>query len=162
MKGTTRPALAALLLSLTLSFPSLNTFAQENRFVGSWVLDAAKSKAPLMPSAATVVISDLGGGKFKSVSVTSAGGQTVHSELTFAIDGKDYAAKTDPALPRGTSLTQSFEKLSATSYKTTLKLRGEEVGTTVQELSADGRTMTLTTAAGTNGSMSTLLVFNRR
>ncbi|HZF29793.1 MAG TPA: hypothetical protein VE907_11780 [Gammaproteobacteria bacterium] len=162
MKGTTRPALAALLLSLTLSFPSLNTFAQESRFVGSWVLDAAKSKAPLMPSSATVVISDAGGGKFRSVSDTSAGGQTIHSEITFAVDGKDYVAQTDPALPPGTSLTQSFEKMSPTSYKTTLKLRGQEVASTVQELSADGLTMTLTSTAGTNASMSTLLVFNRR
>jgi hypothetical protein len=162
MKGTTRPALAALLLGLTLSFPSLNTFAQENRFVGSWVLDAAKSKAPLVPSSSTVTISDAGGGKFKSVSETSAGGQTVHAEIMFAIDGRDYALQTNPAPPRGTSITQSFEKLSPTSYRTTLKLAGQEVASTIQELSADGRTMTVTTTAGTNASMSTVLVYNRR
>jgi hypothetical protein len=162
MKGTTRPALAALLLGLTLSFPSLNTFAQENRFVGSWVLDAAKSKAPLMPSSATVTISDAGGGKFKSASDTSAGGQTVHSEITFAVDGKDYAVQTNPAPPGGSRITQSFEKASATSYKTKLKLNGQELATTVEELSADGNTMTLTSTAGTNASMSTMLVFNRK
>ena len=162
MKDTTRSALAALLLGLAVSFASTNSVAQENRFLGSWVLDTAKSKAPLLPSSSTVTISDAGGGKFKSASDTSAGGQTIHSEITFAVDGKDYPTQTNPAPPRGMSLTQSFEKMSATSYKTTLKLGGQEVATTVQELSDDGKTMTLTSTAGTNGSMSTVLVYNRR
>jgi hypothetical protein len=161
MKGTARPALSALLLGLTLAF-SLNSFAQESRFVGSWVLDAAKSKAPLLPSSSTVTISEAGGGQFKSVSDSSVAGQTVHSEITFAVDGKDYVTRTDPAPPGGTSITQSFEKLSATSYQTRVKFGGQEIATSVQELSTDGKTMTLTTTAGTNGSMSTVLVYNRK
>ena len=161
MKGTTRPALSALLLGLTLSV-SLNSFAQESRFVGSWVLDTAKSKAPLLPSSSTVTISDAGGGQFKSVSETSVAGQTVHSEITFAVDGKDYVTRTNPAAPGGAAITQSFQKVSDTSYKTLLKLGGQEVATTVQELSPDGKTMTLTSTAGTNGSMSTVLVYNRK
>ena len=162
MKGTTRPLLAALLVGLAFAVQSLSAFAQEMRFVGTWVLDPAHSKAPLMPSSSTVVISDLGSGKFKSVSDTAAGGQTVHSELTFAVDGRDYTLTTNPAPPAGTSITQSFQKLTATSYKTTLKLRGQEVATTVQELGSDGKTMKITTTAGTNASMSTLLVYNRK
>jgi hypothetical protein len=162
MKGTTRSAFAALLVGLAFSVQSLSAFAQEMRFVGTWVLDPAQSKAPLMPSTSKVVISDLGSGKFKSVSDTAAGGQQVHSELTFAVDGRDYALQTNPAPPAGTSITQSFLQLSATSYKTTLKLRGQEVASTVQELGSDGKTMKITSTAGTNASMSTLLVYNRR
>lgn len=162
MKGTMRPALAALLMGLTLSVQGTSALAQELRFVGTWVLDPAQSKAPLVPSSSTVTISDLGSGKFKSVSDTAAGGQAVHSELTFAVDGRDYTLATNPAPPAGTQITQSFQKLSATSYKTTLKLRGQEVASTVQELGPDGKTMKITTTAGTNASMSTLLVYKRR
>jgi hypothetical protein len=162
MKGTTRSALAALLLGLAFSVQSLPAFAQEMRFVGTWVLDPAQSKAPLVPSSSKVVISELGGGKFKSVSDTAAGGQQVHSELTFAVDGRDYPLQTTPAPPAGTVITQSFAQLSATSYQTTLKLRGQEVASTVQELGPDGKTMKITTTAGTHASMSTLLVYNRK
>jgi hypothetical protein len=160
MKGTTRSALATLLVGF--AFSAQSALAQETRFVGTWVLDRAQSKAPLMPSSSTVVISELPGGKFKSVSDTAAGGQQVHSELTFAVDGKDYPVQTNPAPPAGTVITQSFAQLSATSYKTTLKLRGQEVASTVQELGPDGKTMKITTNAGTNASMSTLLVYNRK
>ena len=162
MKGTTRYALAALLAGLTFSVQSPSALAQELRFVGTWVLDPAQSKAPLMPSSSTVVISELGGGKFKSVSDTAAGGQQVHSELTFAVDGKDYALQTNPAPPAGTVITQSFAQVSATSYETTLKLRGQEVARSVQELGPDGKTMKITSTASTNASMSTMLVYNHR
>ena len=162
MKGTTRSALAALLVGVAFAVQNLSALAQEPRFVGTWVLDPAQSKAPLVPSSSTVVISDLGSGKFKSVSDTAAGGQQIHSELTFAIDGRDYTLQTNPAPPAGTSITQSFQKLSATSYQTTLKLRGQEVASTVQELAPDGKTMKITTTAGTRASMSTLLVYNRK
>jgi hypothetical protein len=161
MNRTKRPVLAALSLSLALLLSSHPSHAQEPRFVGSWVLDPAKSKAPLVPSSATVTIADAGGGKFKSVSDTVAGGQTIHSELVFAVDAKDYVVETTAAL-RGATLAQSFEKISPTSYKTTVKLNGQALASTVQELSADGKTMTLTSAVDANPSMSTVLVFNRK
>lgn len=162
MQVTTRSGFTALLVGVAFSVQSLSAFAQEMRFVGTWVLDPAQSKAPLVPSSSTVVISDVGGGKFKSVSDTAAGGQHVHSELTFAVDGRDYPLQTNPTPPAGVVITQSFSQLSATRYQTTLKLRGQEVASTLQELGSDGKTMKITSTAGTNASMSTVLVYNRR
>ena len=96
------------------------------------------------------------------MSDTAVGGQSVHSEVIFATDGKDYAITTNPAPPPGTSITQSFEKAGATSYKTSVKVAGQVLATTVSEISADGKTKTLLTAAGASASMSTTLVFNRK
>ena len=161
MNAASRSAFAALALSLALSLTSPPSFAQESRFVGSWVLDAVKSKAPVAPGTATIVISDLGGGKYKSVSDTTVAGQTAHSEITFAIDGKDYVAQTTPAMPAGMQVMQSFEK-AGDGYKNTLKVSGQLVATTVAEVSAEGKTLTLTTTAAIDPATSTLLVLTRK
>jgi hypothetical protein len=151
---------AALALCLVLSLSSAPSFAQEGRFVGTWVLDAAKSNAPAGLGTATLVISDLGGGKYKSVSDTTVGGQTAHSEITFAIDGKDYIAETTPAMPGGLQVAQSFEK-AGDGYKQTLKVSGQLVATTVATVSADGKTLTLT-ATPAGAPAATALVFTRK
>ncbi|HEX5045509.1 MAG TPA: hypothetical protein VFX89_00175 [Gammaproteobacteria bacterium] len=158
MKTASLPAALALCLALCLS--SLPSFAEESRFVGTWVLDAAKSNAPAASGTATLVISDLGGGKYKSVSDTTVAGQTAHSEITFAIDGKDYVAETTPAMPGGLQVVQSFEK-AGDGYKQTLKVSGQLVATTVATVSADGKTLTLT-ATPAGAPASTALVFARR
>jgi hypothetical protein len=162
MKSASRSAIAAVALSLALSFSSLPSFAQESRFVGTWVLDTVKSKAPLIPGTATYVVSDLGGGKYKSVSDTTVAGQTAHSEVSYAVDGKDYVAQTTPALPGGMQITQSFENAGNGAFKNTLKVAGQVVATTVGEVSADGKTLTLTTTAAADPSAATMLVFTRK
>ena len=153
---------AALALGLVLSASSPPSFAQESRFVGTWVLDAVKSATPLTPGTATFVISDLGGGKYKTTSETTVAGQTAHSEVTFAIDGKDYVAQTKPAMPGGAQITQSFESTGTGGYKNTLKVSGQIVATTIGEVSADGKTLTLTTTAVADPSATTMLVFARK
>ena len=79
----------AVLALLTAS----NVQAQEV-FVGSWTLDAAASKTSvpqLAPTAGTLTIREAGGGNFKSASEVTVGGASGRSEITYAIDGKDYA-----------------------------------------------------------------------
>jgi hypothetical protein len=141
--------------------------ADTDAFLGTWVFNPAKSQVPAgaMPSSATMVVTDLGGGKFKSASDTALGGQQVHSEITFAADGKDYVPVTTPAPPGAAAIAESFERVNARTYKTALKVAGQQIATILEEISADGKTLTMTTtgAAGTPAAdLKTVMVFERK
>jgi hypothetical protein len=142
--------------------------ADTDAFLGTWILNPAKSQVPAgaLPSSASMVVTDLGGGKFKSTSETSMAGQQIHSEITFAADGKDYVPVTTPApAAGGPQIAESFERVNATTYKTALKLAGLQIATILEEISADGKTLTMTTtgAEGTPAAgVKTVMVFERK
>ena len=142
-------------LAVVLAGPA--AFAQNDAFIGTWVLNAAQSTFPLggQPSSMTLVVTDAGGGKLKSVSDISMSGLAIHGEVTFAVDGQDYVPISTPPLPAGTSVTQSSEPVSGRVYKTTVKVNGVVITTMLNELSEDGQTLTVTStgegpAAGAN------------
>jgi hypothetical protein len=138
----------------------------QNAFVGSWVLDPARSQAvsaAFMPAALTVEITDAGGGKYRSVSEGTVGGVSGRNEITFSIDGKDYPVATVPAQPGAPEITQSMERVSDTVYKASSKLGGQLIATALNEISGDGTTLTLTTTGvGQFSALSSTLVFRRK
>ena len=149
----------ALPIVLALSGP---VHAQE-AFVGNWVLDPAASKAPpgMAPTGGTLAITDAGGGKYTSVSEATVGGVSGHSEITFAVDGKDYVITSTPAQP-GAEVTQSIERVSDTAYKASVKVNGELIATALTELSSDRNTLTQTTTGlGQFAGLSGTMVFKR-
>jgi hypothetical protein len=108
-------------------------------------------------------VSDAGGGKYKSVTETSVAGQAYKVEITFAIDGKDYAPVITPAPPAGMPpTTQSYEKVSAKAYKSTVKVAGQVAATSTSEVSADGKVMTVKTSAAGGGDALNTLVFDKK
>jgi len=148
----------AVLALLTAS----NVQAQEV-LVGNWVLEPAKSTAPpgMAPTAATLQVADSGGGKFTSISEGTVGGVTGHSEITYSIDGQDYAVSSRPAQPG--AITQSIERVSDTVYKSSAKLKGQLVATAVTEISGDGKILTQTTTGiGQFAALSSTMVFRRK
>ena len=144
--------------------PSNIVQAQE-AFVGSWVLDAAASKSSvpqMMPTGGTLEIAGAGDGKFTSTSAMTAGGTSGRSEITYAVDGKDYAVTAMPAQP-GVALTQSIERVSDTSYKSSVKMNGQLIATATTDVSADGKTLTQTTTGlGQFAALSSTMVFKRK
>jgi len=65
-------------------------------------------------------------------------------------------------------MSQSYEKVSAKSYKGASKMNGEVLATSTSEVSADGKTMTVKTTAmgaaagaGAAGALNTL-VFDKK
>jgi len=149
MKLTLHLGFIALQIILVLVLADRAAFAaDEDKFLGTWVLNVEKSKAPqgAMPTSATVVLTKMGSGMYKSVSDTALATILSHSEITFATDGKDYSPVATPPPPPGTpAVTQSFERVSATAYKSAVKLGGETIATVLNEVSADGKTLTITT-----------------
>ena len=137
--------------------------AQE-ALVGSWVLDPAKNQGQpgMVPTAGTATVTAAGGGKYTSVSEVTVGGATGRSEITYSVDGKDYAVTMTPAQP-GAAITQSMERVSDIVWSSNLKLNGQLMGTIVLEVSSDGNTLTqTTTGVGQFAALSSTVVFRRK
>jgi hypothetical protein len=167
MKIALRSGLVALSLLLGLALASRAAFAaDEDKFLGTWVLNAAKSSAPAgaLPTSATIVVSKAGAGMYKSATDMTMAGITGHSEITFATDGKDYTPVVTPAPPAGSpSVAQSFERVSASAYKGAVKLNGQTIAATLNEVSADGKTLTVTTTGvGQAGNVVITMVCDRK
>lgn len=135
-------------------------------FVGSWVLDVESSTVPagLATTAGTLEITDAGDGKFRSVTEATVNGTVGRSEVTFSIDGKDYATTSVPAPPPGAPpVTQAVERVSDTVYKVTVKINGQPLATALNEISGDGKTLTQTTTGiGQFASLTSTTVFRRK
>jgi hypothetical protein len=140
-----RSGFVALLTGITLSFAALPAFAADP-FAGTWVLNAAKSKGTpgTVPDSSTLVITELGGGKYKSVNDYRMAGFDVHAEVTFALDGKDYTVVQTPAQPGALQLVQTFERINERSVKITIKVGGQAMATVMEDVSPDGKTLTAT------------------
>src|SRR6187549_95495 len=85
-------SLCVVSLALAALAPSCLVHAQD-ALVGNWVLDPAKNEGTpgMMPTAGSATIAAAGGGKYTSASEVSVGGMTGRSEITYSVDGKDYA-----------------------------------------------------------------------
>jgi len=153
------------IVSLGLGTLAPSGFVQaQDSLVGSWVLDPTKNQGSpgMVPTAGTASVTAAGGGKYTSVSEVSIGGATGNSEMTYSIDGKDYAVTMTPTQP-GAAITQSMERVSDTAWKSNLKLNGQLMATVLTEVSSDGKTLTQTTTGlGQFAALSSTVVFQRK
>jgi hypothetical protein len=109
--------------------------------VGTWKLDVAKStyKPGPAPKSATVVVEPAGKGIKVSVDAVGADGAPSKWGFTTQRDGKEVPVTGNPMYDTATS-TQASPTASTTEYKK----GGKVVMTTKLAVSADGKTMTLT------------------
>jgi hypothetical protein len=156
-------SVGALLLGLVLA-PFFSVSAQE-ALVGTWVLDPAASTTPpgsSAPTAGTLEIKNVGGGQFIAITETTAGGMVARNEITYAVDGKDYPFTYTPATPGRPPTTQSIEQVSATLYKISIKIGGQEILTGTTDVSGDGKTLTQkATGVGQIAGLSSASVYRR-
>jgi hypothetical protein len=148
-----------------LAVAPLGSVLAQDVFIGSWVLDVASSTAApgMMPTGSTLEITAADGGQYKSVSEVVMSVGTGRSEVTYSIDGKDYAVTATPVEPGAPAITQSIERVSDMVYKTSVKLGGQEVATALNEISGDRKTITVTTTgAGQYAVISSTMVFRRK
>ena len=152
-------------VSLALGTLAPSGFVQaQDALLGSWVLDPAKNQGQpgMVPTAGTATVTAAGGGKYTSVSEVTVGGATGRSEITYSVDGKDYAVTMTPAQP-GAAITQSMERVSDTVWSSNLKLNGQLMATVKTEVSSDGNTLTqTTTGVGQFAALSSTVVFRRK
>ncbi len=97
------------------------------------------------------------------VSEAALGDVVGRTETTMAADGKEYATATSPAPPGAPAVTQAIERVSDTVYKISVKINGELVATSLNELSSDRSTLTQTsTGLGQFAALSRTMVFRRK
>ena len=120
--------------------------AQTSPEVGTWKLNVAKSKfspGPA-PKSQTVVFAAAGAGVKVSLEGVGADGSKVAQVYTANYDGKDV-----PLTGSTTTDTVSLKRINATTVERTDKKGGKVVQTITRVVSADGKSMTITTK-GTN------------
>ncbi len=147
----TRTLLLSLLFSLVAS---LCCFASDAN-LGTWKLNEAKSKIPAGTAKNTSVVYTAAGDSYKCVvDGVDGAGKPSHNEWTGKFDGKDYPLTGDPAAD-----TRSIKKIDDHHYSLANKKAGKPVVTGTIELSADGKTRTVTTqaASGTKKATSTMV-----
>jgi hypothetical protein len=140
MKAARVPFAALLVTSVVALWPA-SSAAQDDPFLGTWVLDVAKSKLEPgpPPKDQTVIFEAAGEGVKITAKTTDADGSQRTFSYTGKYDGKDYPATGDPNWDM-----QSLKRTDANTLEMTRKRAGKVVETGTNVVSADGKTRTVT------------------
>src|ERR1700730_12714485 len=133
---------ASLFTAVALTFAVAlggTVFAQA---VGTWKLNLAKSKYQQgqAPKSATLVYEAAGAGIKVTVDQVPADGPAIHYAYTANYDGKDV-----PVVGSPNGDTAARTRVSATTTKLVNKKGGNILSTLTLVVSADGKTLTITT-----------------
>jgi hypothetical protein len=135
-----------LRISLLVSVAAIGTLvlvvAQSDPAVGTWKLNSAKSRynPGLPPKSQTVTITATENGIAVMSRGTDAEGKPIATDYTVTYDGKDAPVKGS----RSYDMT-SLKRINASTTELTRKKGGKVVQTVRRVISADGKTMTVTT-----------------
>lgn len=114
---------------------------------GTWRLNTAKStfKPGPAPKSMTVTYSAAAAdGMSIAVEMTPAEGAAQRWDMTAAYDGKEYPIKGNPNAD-----SASFKRIDDHTVETTFKKNGKVTAVNIRKLSADGKTLTITSKGTT-------------
>ena len=137
--------LKVIVLTLAVFFAGGVVGSAEDPNMGTWKLNAAKSKfAPGSPKNHTVVYEAAGDQVKVTVDGVDGNGQPTHNEWTGKFNGKYYAVTGDP-----TSDIRSYRRVNSRTLTLRAKKGGKVVLTGLITVSKNGKTRTVSTD-GTN------------
>jgi len=123
-----------------------SAFAQSDPAAGTWKLNPAKSRYSPGPAPKSNVITIVVAGdtlKISSQGIDGSGKPTA-TNYTATFDGKDNKMTGNPAYD-----TVSHKRIDANTTEQTRKKEGKTVQTAIRKISADGKTMTVTSRGQT-------------
>jgi hypothetical protein len=130
----------AIVLTLVLCFVGVARGYAADAFMGTWMLNEARSKfAPGSRKNKTVVYEAAGDNVKVSADGTDSDGKPAHNEWTGKFDGKDYPVTGDP-----TADTRSYKMVNDRTLTLTDKKNGKTTITGRIVVSADGKSRTVT------------------
>jgi hypothetical protein len=136
-------------------------FAGENNWVGSWKLNAAKSKfsSEAVSRAQTLKYESTTAGIKLTSDGTDAQGKAMHGEYTSNFDGKEVAWTGNPSADMA-----SPKRIDDSSYENVWKLAGKQTMKSLVVVSGDNKTLTVTqTPSGAKGeAASSVAVYDRQ
>ena len=164
MRSVKRSVIAAVALvgGLSLIIGSARAVsAQSDPAVGTWKLNVAKSKyvpGPV-PKSNMITITAAGGGYHVTAKGEDAAGKATSIDYTAAFDGKDSPVKGAPAYD-----TTMLKRVDANTTEQVRKKDGKMVQTATRKVSADGKTMTVTTRGKDEAgrTLNTVAVYDRQ
>jgi len=131
----------AVLVTSLVVLESQSGVAQGDPFLGTWVLNVAKSKyTPGPPPKEQTVIYEAAGQGIKiAAKGTDAAGKPTTTTYTANYDGKDYLVGGNPDYDM-----TSLKRVNSNTVQFTRKKSGKVVQTGTNVVSADGKTRTVT------------------
>jgi hypothetical protein len=151
---------SSLLLCVATLFGSQAAFAGEN-WVGSWKLNAAKSKftSEAVTRAQTLSFEATAAGIKLTSEGTDPQGKAMHGEYTSAFDGKDV-----PWIGNPSADISCPKRIDDSSYENVWKLAGKHTMTSLVVVSKDNKTLTVTqTPSGAKGAaVASVAVYDRQ
>jgi len=129
----------SILMALAVCFVGAAVALGADAFLGTWKLNAAKSKVSASGPNNTTVVYEAAGDSIKiTTDGTGPDGKPAHSEWTGKFDGKDYAVSGD-----SNADMRSYKKVNAHTLTFDNK-KGGKVGLSGRiTISADGKTRTV-------------------
>ena len=158
MRQSPRPSVASVVACLALM--GVFAGAQADPAVGTWKLNPAKSKyvpGPL-PKSNVITIAAAGTGYHVTAKGEDAAGKPTGIDYTATFDGKDSPVKGAPAYD-----TTSLKRIDTNTTEQIRKKEGKTVQTATRKISADGKTMTVTTRGKDEAgrTLNTVAVYDR-
>ncbi len=151
---------SSLLLCVATLLGSQAAFASEN-WVGSWKLNAAKSKftSDTVVRAQTLSFEATPAGIKLTSDGTDPQGKAMHGEYTSSFDGKDVAWTGNPSADMACP-----KRIDDSSYENVWKLSGKHTMTSLVVVSKDNKTLTITqTPSGAKGAaVASVAVYDRQ
>ena len=161
MQINTRDARAFVLVGWFVAALAAGVSAQGGVPNGSWKLNLAKSKAsgPAPFKSATLTVHPVGPATMTMIESVGADGATLNWMYTGSYDGRDVPITGNPAFD-----TAARKSINATTTETTYKKGGKVVSVNANVLSADGKTLTVTTKGmdAQGRPVNSVLVFERQ
>jgi hypothetical protein len=156
-----RPAWFALWAGVAFLSTALAAYAQsKDSIIGTWVLDRGKSEfAPDNPNlfSRTMIFEAIDNGFNCIIRTESTRRDMSETKYTARYDGKD--APIDVSVLD----TVSLRRVDANTVERTGQIRGKAVETAVMKVSADGKTLTVTTKGSFDGeNYNSTQVFDRK
>jgi len=146
-RKTSKPwwAPIGILLGLVTVLPA-PAFAKPDPFVGTWILNLAKStfSPGPAPKNQTAVYAAVAGGYRVTATGTNGDGTPINTDYTAQLDGKDY-----PVTGNADYDATSLKRVNARKLEFTRKKAGKVMQTGTIVVSADGKSRTVT-VDGTN------------
>ena len=147
MKRTARLLALAPLVGVAILYAGSSLLAQADPLLGTWTMDAAKSKFDPGPASksSTAVFAAAGTGVKVTVDGVSSTGEKSHWEYTAEYDGKDVKITGNNPDADMIAMTRVSPRVTQSVYKK----GGKATLTNRRTVSADGKTLTVT-QTGTN------------
>jgi len=137
----------SIIVAVAVCCLAVSICSAQSAHMGTWKLNESKSNLPAGVTKNTSVAYEAAGDKIKvTVDGVDGSGKPVHSEWTGKFDGKDY-----PVTGDALSTTRSYKMINDHAMELTNKKDGKVTMSGRIELSADGKSRTVT-VSGTNPS----------